>query len=46
MALKVTSEAIQVHGDYGFYDEFAVSRFTAAPAAGPSAAARMRPCAT
>jgi alkylation response protein AidB-like acyl-CoA dehydrogenase len=27
MALKVTSEAIQVHGGYGFTDEFAVSRF-------------------
>jgi alkylation response protein AidB-like acyl-CoA dehydrogenase len=27
MALKVTSEAIQVHGGYGFTDEYAVSRF-------------------
>ncbi len=27
MALKVTSEAIQVHGGYGFTDEFPVSRF-------------------
>jgi alkylation response protein AidB-like acyl-CoA dehydrogenase len=27
MALRVTSEAIQVHGGYGFTDEFAVSRF-------------------
>jgi alkylation response protein AidB-like acyl-CoA dehydrogenase len=27
MALKVTSEAIQVHGGYGFTDEFAVSRY-------------------
>ena len=26
-ALKVTSEAIQVHGGYGFTDEFPVSRF-------------------
>jgi alkylation response protein AidB-like acyl-CoA dehydrogenase len=26
MALRVTSEAIQVHGGYGFTDEFAVSR--------------------
>lgn len=27
MALRVTSEAIQVHGSYGFTDEFPVSRF-------------------
>ncbi len=27
MALKVTSEAIQVHGGYGFTDEYPVSRF-------------------
>jgi alkylation response protein AidB-like acyl-CoA dehydrogenase len=27
MSIKVTSEAIQVHGGYGFTDEFAVSRF-------------------
>ena len=27
MALKVTSEAIQVHGGYGFTDDFAVSRY-------------------
>jgi alkylation response protein AidB-like acyl-CoA dehydrogenase len=27
MALRVTSEAIQVHGGYGFIDEFPVSRF-------------------
>jgi len=27
MALKVTSDAIQVHGGYGFTDEFPVSRF-------------------
>jgi alkylation response protein AidB-like acyl-CoA dehydrogenase len=27
MALKVTSEAIQVHGGYGFTDEYLVSRF-------------------
>jgi len=27
IALKVTSEAIQVHGGYGFTDEFPVSRF-------------------
>ena len=27
MALRVTSEAIQVHGGYGFTDEFRVSRF-------------------
>lgn len=27
MALRVTSEAVQVHGGYGFTDEFAVSRF-------------------
>jgi alkylation response protein AidB-like acyl-CoA dehydrogenase len=27
MALRVTSEAIQVHGGYGFTDEYAVSRF-------------------
>jgi alkylation response protein AidB-like acyl-CoA dehydrogenase len=27
MALKVTSEAIQAHGGYGFTDEFPVSRF-------------------
>jgi alkylation response protein AidB-like acyl-CoA dehydrogenase len=26
MALKVTSEAIQVHGGYGFTDRFAASR--------------------
>ena len=27
MVLRVTSEAIQVHGGYGFTDEFPVSRF-------------------
>ena len=27
MAIRVTSEAIQVHGGYGFTDEYAVSRF-------------------
>jgi alkylation response protein AidB-like acyl-CoA dehydrogenase len=27
MALRVTSEAIQSHGLYGFTDEFPVSRF-------------------
>ncbi len=27
MALRVTSEAVQVHGGYGFTDEFPVSRF-------------------
>jgi alkylation response protein AidB-like acyl-CoA dehydrogenase len=27
MSVRVTSEAIQVHGGYGFTDEFAVSRF-------------------
>ncbi|MBE2276421.1 MAG: acyl-CoA dehydrogenase family protein [Rhodobacteraceae bacterium] len=27
MAIRVTSEAIQVHGGYGFTDEFPVSRF-------------------
>jgi alkylation response protein AidB-like acyl-CoA dehydrogenase len=27
MAIRVTSEAIQVHGGYGFMDEFPVSRF-------------------
>ena len=27
MASRVTSEAIQVHGGYGFTDEFPVSRF-------------------
>ena len=27
MALRVTSEAIQVHGGYGFLDEYPVSRF-------------------
>jgi alkylation response protein AidB-like acyl-CoA dehydrogenase len=27
MAMRVTSEAIQVHGGYGFTDEFPVSRF-------------------
>jgi alkylation response protein AidB-like acyl-CoA dehydrogenase len=27
MALRVTSEALQVHGGYGFTDEFPVSRF-------------------
>jgi alkylation response protein AidB-like acyl-CoA dehydrogenase len=26
MALRVTSEAIQVHGGYGFTDEFPVSQ--------------------
>jgi alkylation response protein AidB-like acyl-CoA dehydrogenase len=26
MAIRVTSEAIQIHGGYGFTDEFAVSR--------------------
>ena len=27
MALRVTSDAIQVHGGYGFTDEYPVSRF-------------------
>ena len=27
MALRVTSDAIQAHGGYGFTDEFPVSRF-------------------
>jgi alkylation response protein AidB-like acyl-CoA dehydrogenase len=27
MSLRVTSEAIQIHGGYGFTDEFPVSRF-------------------
>jgi len=27
MAIRVTSEAIQIHGGYGFLDEFPVSRF-------------------
>jgi alkylation response protein AidB-like acyl-CoA dehydrogenase len=27
MSLRVTSDAIQVHGGYGFTDEFPVSRF-------------------
>ena len=27
MCIRVTSEAVQVHGGYGFTDEFAVSRF-------------------
>jgi alkylation response protein AidB-like acyl-CoA dehydrogenase len=27
MSLRVTSEAIQVHGGYGFTDEFPVSRY-------------------
>ena len=27
MAMRVTSEAIQVHGGYGFTDEYPVSRF-------------------
>ncbi len=27
MAVRVTNEAIQVHGGYGFTDEFPVSRF-------------------
>ena len=27
MSIRVTSEAIQVHGDYGFTDEFPVSRY-------------------
>jgi alkylation response protein AidB-like acyl-CoA dehydrogenase len=27
MAIRVTSEALQLHGGYGFTDEFAVSRF-------------------
>ena len=27
MSIRVTSEAIQVHGGYGFTDEFPVSRF-------------------
>jgi alkylation response protein AidB-like acyl-CoA dehydrogenase len=27
MAIRVTNEAIQVHGGYGFTDEYPVSRF-------------------
>jgi alkylation response protein AidB-like acyl-CoA dehydrogenase len=27
MSIRVTSEAIQVHGGYGFTDEFPVSRY-------------------
>ena len=27
MSIRVTSEAIQVHGGYGFTDEYLVSRF-------------------
>jgi alkylation response protein AidB-like acyl-CoA dehydrogenase len=27
MSIRVTSEAIQIHGGYGFTDEFPVSRF-------------------
>ena len=27
MSVRVTSEAIQVHGGYGFTDEYPVSRF-------------------
>lgn len=27
MALRVTTDAIQVHGGYGFTDEYPVSRF-------------------
>jgi alkylation response protein AidB-like acyl-CoA dehydrogenase len=27
MAMRVTSEAVQVHGGYGFTDEYPVSRF-------------------
>ena len=27
MSLRVTSEAIQIHGGYGFTDEYPVSRF-------------------
>jgi alkylation response protein AidB-like acyl-CoA dehydrogenase len=27
MSIRVTSEAIQVHGSYGFADEYPVSRF-------------------
>jgi Acyl-CoA dehydrogenases len=27
MSIRVTSEAIQIHGGYGFTDEYAVSRF-------------------
>jgi alkylation response protein AidB-like acyl-CoA dehydrogenase len=27
MSLRVTNEAIQIHGGYGFTDEFPVSRF-------------------
>jgi alkylation response protein AidB-like acyl-CoA dehydrogenase len=26
MAIRVTSQAVQVHGGYGYVDEFAVSR--------------------
>ena len=27
MGIRVTSEAVQIHGGYGFTDEFPVSRF-------------------
>ena len=27
MAVRVTGDAVQIHGGYGFTDEFAVSRF-------------------
>jgi alkylation response protein AidB-like acyl-CoA dehydrogenase len=35
MALRVTSEAVQVHGGYGFTDEFAVSRLYRGARYGP-----------
>jgi alkylation response protein AidB-like acyl-CoA dehydrogenase len=45
-ALRVTSEAIQVHGGYGFTDEFPVSRFYRGARYARWAAAPPRPCAT
>src|ERR1700712_2033581 len=47
MALRVTSEAVQLHGGYGFTDEYAVSRLYRGARYGSSgAAARQRLCAT